>query len=69
MFMTGVKVKYEPVLLANVPKTLNEVVERCMNGGNNNYINYNGANNNYRNNADFNKKQTLFTTIFIHIHN
>lgn len=30
VFIKGVNVEYQPLLLANMPKTLNEAVERCM---------------------------------------
>lgn len=30
IFLKGVNIEYQPLLLANMPKTLNEAVERCM---------------------------------------
>lgn len=30
VFMKGVNIEYQPLLLANMPKTFNEAVERCM---------------------------------------
>lgn len=66
VFMKGVNVEYQPILLANMPKTLNEAVERCMNAEKNfcvenrNLFHINSRfNNNYRNNNGYNNHRYI----------
>lgn len=72
IFLKGVNVEYQPILLANMPKTLNEAVERCLIAektlglGKNNVYKFNsnnrgahgGQRNYHNNNSNGNRRYT-----------